>query len=84
MYPFTLCTLFYGRGIAYAVLGDIVKAREEQSLFRNQIPLVPKDFVRHNNLCSSLNQIAEVMLEGEILYREGLTLAYLLDLTLPH
>jgi hypothetical protein len=27
--------------------------------------------VRHNNLCSDLNQIAEAMLQGEILYREG-------------
>lgn len=32
---------------------------------------VPPDRVRHNNLCSDLNQIADAMLEGEILYREG-------------
>jgi hypothetical protein len=66
-----LCTLYYGRGIAYAVLGDVTKAREQQALFRNQIQSVPPDRVRHNNLCSDLNRIAEAMLEGEILYREG-------------
>jgi hypothetical protein len=71
LYPFTLCTLYYGRGIAHAVLGDVKRAREQQSLFRSQTLLVPPDRVRHNNLCSELNRIAEAMLEGEILYREG-------------
>lgn len=37
------------------------------------IRYVPADYVRHNNLCSVLNQISDAMLEGEILYREGIT-----------
>lgn len=53
------------------MLGDISKAREQQIFFQNQRQLVPLDRVRHNNLCSELNRIAEAMLEGEILYRAG-------------
>lgn len=40
-------------------------------LFQNQRHLVPSDRVRHNNLCIELNRIADAMLEGEILYRNG-------------
>ena len=38
------------------------------------VRVVPPDHRRHNNLCSVLNQIADAMLEGEILYREGIKL----------
>ena len=70
VWPYRIATTRYGRGIAHAVLGDIVSARVEFELLKEDRLLIPEENVLHNNSCRSLLLIALAMLEGEILYRE--------------
>jgi len=71
IYPYTIAVHRYARGIALAVKGDTAAAREELTLMLLAATLVPPERVMHNNTCLSLLPIAEAMLLGEIMYREG-------------
>ena len=63
-------TLYYAKGIAWAVLGDTLKASESLLALQEATQLVPVDHVIHNNNCSKVLEIAYYMLLGEILYRQ--------------
>ena len=59
------------RGIAYAATGKVKEAREEQVAFRAGVAKVAKEAQVGNNKASDVFAVAEPMLEGEILLREG-------------
>ncbi len=61
----------YARGIALSALGRASEAREEQRLFLSAAARVPGDWWVFQNKVHDILPIAEAMLEGEILYREG-------------
>ncbi len=61
----------YARGIAYAATGRTQQAREEQRLFLEAAAKVPSDWWVFQNKVKDILPVAENMLEGEILWREG-------------
>ncbi|MGD9691353.1 MAG: hypothetical protein AB7G17_00760 [Phycisphaerales bacterium] len=61
----------YARGIALSALGRASEAREEQGLFTEAAKRVPGDWWVFQNKVHDILPVAEAMLEGEILYREG-------------
>ncbi|KAL1876300.1 hypothetical protein Daus18300_002929 [Diaporthe australafricana] len=68
----TTATQRYARGIALAVLGRTREARIEQEEFEVARRAVPSDrFYGLNCKASKLLDIASMMMEGELLYREG-------------
>jgi tetratricopeptide (TPR) repeat protein len=70
-YPFARAMRHYARGIAYAAKGDVKAAREEQIAFRAAKEKAPAEGIFGNNSTTALLGIADDVLEGEILYREG-------------
>lgn len=70
-FPLARALRHYARGVAYAARGDIAKARAEQLAFLERADAVPADAFFGNNKGSDLLRVAEDVLEGEILYREG-------------
>ena len=61
------------RAIAYAAKGDVAKAKSEQRAFAEARGAISKEAVFGNNFGQDLMQVAEHLLAGEILYREGQT-----------
>ncbi|MBA4138586.1 MAG: hypothetical protein C0518_14875 [Opitutus sp.] len=61
------------RGIAHAAKGDTVAARSEQKLFVAARAKVAEDAFFGNNVGRDVLAVAEPMLDGEILFREGAT-----------
>jgi tetratricopeptide (TPR) repeat protein len=59
------------RGVALAAKGKVAEAREAQASFRAAVAKVAADATFGNNKAADLLGIAEQMLEGEILFREG-------------
>jgi tetratricopeptide (TPR) repeat protein len=59
------------RATALVAKGDAVKARAEQTKYRELTQLVPAETYIGNNTAAAVNAIADEMLEGEILVREG-------------
>ncbi|HUE72004.1 MAG TPA: tetratricopeptide repeat protein [Pirellulaceae bacterium] len=59
------------RGIAYAAKGDVAAAKKEQSAFAAAKANVPEEAIFSNNKGHDLLGVAEKLLAGEILYREG-------------
>lgn len=59
----------YAKGIAYAVLGDIDKALEQQHLFREAWANLPEGRVIYHNESRDIMAVAEAMLNGELEYR---------------
>jgi tetratricopeptide (TPR) repeat protein len=59
------------RGVAYNALGKREDARAEQKHFREAVAKIGKDAIIGNNTAASVIAIADAMLEGEILVREG-------------
>jgi tetratricopeptide (TPR) repeat protein len=59
------------RGIAFASKGDVAAAKKEQSAFLAARAKVPEEAVFSNNKGHDLLGVAEHLLAGEILYREG-------------
>jgi hypothetical protein len=68
---YTTAIHHYGRGLAFAVLGRVAEAEDEQRLLAVAAALVPPDRVVHNNTCTDLLRVADAMLQGEVLYRQG-------------
>jgi tetratricopeptide (TPR) repeat protein len=60
------------RGVAYAAKGDVVNAKEEQAAFLSAKGKVPEEAVFSNNKGHDLLDVAQHLLAGEILYREGM------------
>jgi tetratricopeptide (TPR) repeat protein len=59
------------RGVAYAAKGRLAEARQEQKQFREAVKKVPEGATFANNTAVDLFAVAEDVLEGEILAREG-------------
>ncbi len=71
MYCVTTTMTHYGRGIAYAAMGDLENATRQRELYhiaKNTVPPTRKDFP---NLISDVLKVADAMLDGEIQYRQG-------------
>ncbi len=67
----------YAKGIAYAVLGEVDKALEQQALFREDLANVPEGRLIHHNECRDILAVADAMLAGELEYRrENYTVAF--------
>lgn len=70
-FPIALAMWHYNRGVALAAKGQVEDAREAQLGFRAAVAKVPEEAVFSNNKATDLLAIADQMLEGEILFREG-------------
>jgi tetratricopeptide (TPR) repeat protein len=70
-FPITTALWHYARGVALAARGLVDQAKAEQKEFQLAIKKVPATATFGKNLAISLFGVAERMLTGEILYREG-------------
>jgi tetratricopeptide (TPR) repeat protein len=61
----------YARALAFAALGDVAFAIEEQKNFKEAFSKIPDERVMFNNKCIDLLKIADAMLNGEIEYRKN-------------
>ncbi|MBI2392765.1 MAG: hypothetical protein HYV09_24480 [Deltaproteobacteria bacterium] len=69
--PLARALRLYARGVAWAAKGDTERARAEQAAFLAAKSKVPADAAFGNNKASDLLSVAEHVLAGEILFREG-------------
>lgn len=69
--PIARAMRLYARGVAYAAQGKKAEARAEQTAFLEAKGKVPDTAYFGNNKASDILGIAEHLLAGEILYREG-------------
>ncbi len=72
-FPICRAMRYFARGVAYAAKKQPVDARQEQAIFREQKAAIPEEAFFAQNPASVVLSIADHMLEGEILYREGKT-----------
>jgi tetratricopeptide (TPR) repeat protein len=63
----------YARGVAHAAKGEVEPARAEQRAFLETRAAVPAEAFFGNNTAADLLAVAEALLEGEILVRDGKT-----------
>lgn len=61
----------YARAVAYAALGRVADAQRERAAFTEARARVPEDTTFGNNRGDDLLAVAERLMTGEILYREG-------------
>jgi tetratricopeptide (TPR) repeat protein len=61
----------FARGVAYAAKKQVAEARAEQRAFQDAKSAIPEEAMFVMNPANNVLAIAEAMLEGEILYREG-------------
>jgi tetratricopeptide (TPR) repeat protein len=71
LYRVTTAMLHYGKGVAFAATGEILRAHEQRELFSAAVARVPESRTIFNNTCQSILQVASAMLDGEIAYRAG-------------
>ncbi|HSO23348.1 MAG TPA: hypothetical protein VLT81_10585, partial [Chondromyces sp.] len=69
--PFTRAIHHAARAVALAALDRPEEAREAQQAFLEQRQAVPEEAFFGNNMAHDLLAVAERLVEGEILYREG-------------
>jgi tetratricopeptide (TPR) repeat protein len=69
--PITRAFRHYARGVAFAAMNQAGEARREQARFRELVALIPEQAMFVMNPASRVFQVADSMLEGEILYRES-------------
>jgi tetratricopeptide (TPR) repeat protein len=72
-FPITTALWRFARGVALAAKNKLDDARAEQTAFLEAVKAVPKDAISGKNAAHDVLGIAEKMLAGEILYREGKT-----------
>nr|CAA9210850.1 hypothetical protein AVDCRST_MAG63-1544 [uncultured Armatimonadetes bacterium] len=70
-FPIARALRHAARGVAYAALGKTTEARASQAAFREAVGKTPPTASFGNNAATSLFAVAEPMLEGEILFKEG-------------
>ncbi len=71
--PISRALAHAARGIAHAAKADTAAARAEQAAFAAARPRVAPDAAFGNNAGRDVLAVAEAMLDGEILFREGRT-----------
>jgi tetratricopeptide (TPR) repeat protein len=59
------------RAVAYVARGDVAQAKEEQRLFGAARGQVSKDALYGNSAVTSILDVAERLMAGELLFREG-------------
>lgn len=69
--PITTATHHYARGIALATRGKVEEAKAEREAFLAAKATIPPEAFIGNNEASTVMQIGEAMLAGEIEYRSG-------------
>ena len=69
--PISTALRLYARAVARAAQGDVAGARAEQAAFAEARGRVPKDATFGNNAGPEILDVAESLMKGEILYREG-------------
>ncbi len=69
--PFTRSMHSAARAVALAALDRPEEARVEQAAFLEQRKALPEDAIFGNNQAHDLLNVADRLVEGEILYREG-------------
>jgi tetratricopeptide (TPR) repeat protein len=70
-FPITTALWHFARGVAFAAKKNLDQAEEEQRAFQAAAKAVPKDAVSGKNRAHDVLGVAERMLAGEILYRQG-------------
>ncbi|HEV8072093.1 MAG TPA: tetratricopeptide repeat protein [Planctomycetaceae bacterium] len=70
-FPVSTALWHYARGVAFAAKGQVDLAKGEQAEFRKAVKSIPPTAVIGKNLAVQVFGVAEKMLDGEILYREG-------------
>jgi len=70
-FPLARALRLSARGVSYAAMGKTDEARAEQKAFQEAAAAVPEDAVFGNNAARDIVAVAEALLDGEILYREG-------------
>ncbi len=70
-YPIARALRRVARSVALTALGDLSAARTEQQAFRELATKTPAEAAFGNNRARDLFAVAEALLEGEILLREG-------------
>lgn len=73
MFPLSTTLRLSSRGIAYAALGKVDKARAEQAAFERAIKNVPAEATFGNNSAHAIIAVASALLEGEIFIAERKT-----------
>jgi tetratricopeptide (TPR) repeat protein len=69
--PLARCLRLSARGVAHAAKGNIEQAKAEQGQFRKLAAALPEEVFFGNNKGQDLLAVADHLLAGEILYREG-------------
>lgn len=72
-FPICRAMRHFARGVAYAAKKQSDSARQEQATFRELKGTIPEEAFFAQNPAAIVLDIADNMLEGEILYREGKT-----------
>jgi tetratricopeptide (TPR) repeat protein len=70
-FPVSTALWHYARGVAFAAKGQVESAKVEQAEFRKEVKSIPPSTIIGKNLAIGVFGVAEKMLDGEILYREG-------------
>ncbi|RUL81434.1 hypothetical protein [Tautonia sociabilis] len=70
-FPLARALRRYARAVSFAAQGRVDEAKAEQARFREARSLVSDDATFGNNQASDLLNVAEHLMTGEILYREG-------------
>ena len=71
--PISRALQHYARAVAHAAKDDVPSARKEQAAFLEARGRVPEEAFFGNNSASDVLDVAERLMEGEILYRAGET-----------
>jgi tetratricopeptide (TPR) repeat protein len=79
-FPIARAMRHFARGVAYGAIGKLSDARAEQQAFREAVKLVAEDARFGNNTPADVFAVAEKVLEGELLLREGKEQAGLVEL----
>ncbi|KAI1956870.1 hypothetical protein LOZ58_006002 [Ophidiomyces ophidiicola] len=73
LYAVTTAMMWYAKGIAAAVTSRAVEAKLYRENFHEALKRVPDSRTLFNNKCRDILRVAEAMLEGEYLFRQGNT-----------
>lgn len=70
LYAVTTSTIHYAKGIAYAAMGKIDEAEQQQKLFLAAFDRIPDSRLTFPNKSRPVQAVAKAMLKGELLYRK--------------
>ena len=68
--PIRVAMHYYGKGVAYAALGDIESAEAARVRFDRHLQTIPEDAIFLSNSVRDILLVGEAMLDGELEYRK--------------